>query len=90
MSYCPETTAIFDELWEARLARVHVQLERINGTAYWLGRQMAAHEITRADVNRRLAALTAQRSIDDDAWVPYYLAEEAAADGFRRGMEGIQ
>jgi hypothetical protein len=81
-----ETMAIFDELWDARLARVDAQLERIAGTAYWLGKQLAAHDITRDDVNRRLTALTEQRQYDDDAWVPWHLAEDTAADALRRGM----
>jgi hypothetical protein len=82
-----EAMAIFDELWEARLVRVDAQLGRIDGTAYWLGRQLARHEITRADVNRRLDALTAHRAYDDDAWCPWHLAQPAAEDALRRGME---
>jgi hypothetical protein len=87
----PETTAIFDELWEARLERVDAQLERIDSTAYWLGRKLARHEITRADVNLRLEALCTQRDPEAKdfmlALVPWDIARDAASAGLRRGME---
>jgi hypothetical protein len=82
-----EAMVIFDRLWDARLVRVDVHLQRIDGTAYWLGKQLARHEVTREDVNRRLSALCAHRPYDDDAWVPCDIAEDAAEDALRRGME---
>jgi hypothetical protein len=85
VDYCPETMAIFDELWDARLDRVDAQLERITKSSYWLGRQLGRHEVTRADVDRRLAALCARRPIDDDAWCPWHLARPAAIEGLRQG-----
>jgi hypothetical protein len=90
MSYDPETAAIFDELWDARLIRADAQLERVDNTAYWLGRQLSRHEITRDDVNRRLDALCAHRPWDDDAWCPWHLAQPAATDALRRGMEATR
>jgi hypothetical protein len=84
--YDAETAAIFDELWAARLTRVDTQLEKIANTAYWLGRRLAKHEITRDDVNRRLAALCAPRSVDHDDWVPVNWAKDAADEGLHRGL----
>jgi hypothetical protein len=81
-----QASALFDGLWDARVARVDTQLERIANTAFWLGRKLARHDITRDDVNRRLAALCAHRPYDDDAWVPCDMAEDAAVVGLRRGM----
>jgi hypothetical protein len=82
-----EAMALFDGLWEVRMVRVDAQLARIDGTAYWLGKQLTRHEVTPDDVNRRLTAMTAQRHFDDETWVPWYLAEETAAAALRRGME---
>lgn len=87
IDYCPETTAIFDALWDRRVALVDAQLDRIGRTAFWLGQQMARHEITRSDVNRRIDAMTRQVPLDDDAWVPPPLAEEVALEALLRGME---
>jgi hypothetical protein len=82
----PETQDLFDELWAARLARVDTQLERIANTAYWLGRRLARHEITRDDVNRRLDALCTEHPIDHPAWVPWHMARDHALAGLRRGL----
>jgi hypothetical protein len=81
-----ETTAIFEELWEARMVRVDAQLQRIDSAAFFLGRQLAHHDITRDDVNRRLSALCAHRPIDDDAWVPVDMAETVARDALNRRL----
>jgi hypothetical protein len=91
MSPDPETTAIFDDLCDARLIRVDAQLERIDGTAFWLGRQLARHDITRDEVNRRLDVMCSQRDpeIPDFmvALVPWDIARDAALAGLHRGME---
>jgi hypothetical protein len=81
-----EATEIFDGLWDARCARVDAALQRIANTAVWLGKQLARHEITKADVNRRLDAMCCQKSIDDEDWVPWDLAHRAAVDGLRQGL----
>lgn len=81
----PNTTDLFDELWDTRLARVDQQLERIANTAYWLGRKLSRHEVTRDDVNRRIDALC-QRPVDDPNWVPWDLARETALAALRRGQ----
>lgn len=90
VDYCPETTALFDELMDARVALVDAQLVRIDNAAYWLGRKLARHEITKADVDRRLEALCAHRPTDDDAWCPWHLAKPTAVEALRRGMEATQ
>lgn len=86
----PETAAIFDHLWDTRLLRVDTQLERIANTAYWLGRKLAKHEITKDDVDKRLVALCSQRDPESPdfplALVPYDIAEATAIVGLRRGL----
>jgi hypothetical protein len=77
---------IFDDLWAARLTRIDTQLERIANTAYWLGRKLAKHEITKQDVDRRIDALCTQHPIDDPAWVPWHMARDHALAGLRRGL----
>jgi hypothetical protein len=86
MSDDAEAMAILDDLIEARLVRRDAQLQRIDGSAFWLGRQLARHEITRDDVNRRLTALCAHRPVDDDAWCPCDIAEDTATEALCRGM----
>lgn len=87
----PETTEAFDELWALRLQRADEQLERIANTAYWLGRKLARHAITKDDVDKRLENLC---SVDDPehpdfpvTLVPYNVARAAALDGLRRGVD---
>jgi hypothetical protein len=82
----PEITELFDHLWDTRLTRVDHQLERIANTAYWLGRKLARHEITKQDVDRRIDALCTQHAHDDPAWVPWHLARDHALAGLRRGL----
>lgn len=86
----PDTTAIFDELWDARVARVDAQLQRIANTAYWLGRKLAKHEITKDDVDRRIDALCTARDPEypdfHTALVPWDIARDHAAAALRRGM----
>lgn len=86
----PETTELFDQLWDARLARVDTELERIANAAYWLGRKLARHEITRGDVNQRIEALCTHKPIDDPKWVPCDMAENAALEGLQRGIGGTK
>jgi len=86
MSNEPETAAIFDHLWDTRVARVDQQLERIANTAYWLGRKLAKHEITKQDVDRRIDALCTSRNVDDDTWVPWDIARDHAEAALRRGI----
>ena len=77
---------IFEDLWAARLTRLDTQLERIANTAHWLGVKLAKHEVTRDDVNRRLAALCHQQPVDDPTWVPQYIAIDHAIVALRKGM----
>jgi len=87
----PETAAIFDHLWDTRLARIDTQLERIANTAHWLGRKLAKHEITKEEVNRRIDALCTERDpeIKDHhiALVPWDIARDHAREGLQRGLE---
>ena len=91
MNYDPETAATFNHLWDTRLTRVDTQLERIANTAYWLGRKLARHEITKEDVDRRLIALCTQTDNEHLDWhvalVPYNIAEATAITALRRGLE---
>lgn len=91
MSYDPETTELFDKLWDAKVARADAQLERIANTAYWLGRKLAKHEITMEDVDRRIDALCTVRDPEypdfPTALVPWDIAKATAVDALRRGME---
>jgi hypothetical protein len=94
MSDDAEAMAIFDDLIEARVVRRDAQLQRIDGTAYWLGCQLSRHEITKDDADRRLEALCSQRDPEVEeillALVPWDMAEDAAVAGLRRGMEGAR
>lgn len=60
----PDGTVIrrVEQLLRARLARRDAHLDRIERTARWLGRQLARHDITKADASRRLDALSPTRT----------------------------
>jgi hypothetical protein len=81
---------IFDKLCDARVARMDELLQRIDTTAFWLGRQFARHELTRDVLNRRMDALCPHLPVDDERWVPVDIAEDVAAEALRRGMGGTR
>lgn len=84
--YDPETADLFDKLWDARVERVDAQLLRIRNAAYWLGKQVKNHEVTKTDVDRRLRALCTHSGVDADDWVPWDMAWEVAVAALAEGM----
>lgn len=61
--------------------------ERIARTAYWLGQQMARYEVTKAQADARLEALSG--ALWDDVDVPLYITrrgQEIAVEGLQKGL----
>jgi hypothetical protein len=88
----PDETVIrwVEQLLRARLARRDAHLDRIERTARWLGRQLARHDITKADASRRLDALCAHEDPEAEparvALVPWDPARAAAVAALRQGL----
>jgi hypothetical protein len=71
--------ARIDDLCSERLARIEIHRERIERTARWLGREVAAYRLTLTDADARLDRVVSV--MDSESEFPHFLVP------IREGLE---